>query len=86
MKKRAVELSFNAIIIAALALVVLIVLILIFTGFAEDYSKKYRDVGDQSIKQAEGKKCSGFFTPDRYCSSSGSCGDYIAFRPYFFYF
>ena len=75
MKKKGLEMSFNTIVIAALALVILLVLIAIFTGFAGDYAKKYKTIGDQSIKQAESKTCSGFFAPGRYCSTTSSCND-----------
>ena len=73
MKKKGLEMSFNTIVIAALALVVLVVLIAIFTGFAGDYSKKYTTIGDQAVQQAEGKKCTGFFNAARYCSVGSAC-------------
>lgn len=61
-KKRAVGLSIETIIIAALGFVVLVIVAVIVRTQLGHYSKGYKDTADNAIKSAEGKCISSPFS------------------------
>ncbi len=66
--KKSVELSLNAVVIAALLLGVLIVLYFIFTGFIGDSAKGIKNIRDSAIDETKGaEKCASIFNSDRRC-------------------
>ena len=72
---KAQGLSLNMIIVAALVLIVLVIVAVIFRTQILHYAKGYRNIGDQAIAGANGTMCSSFFSTDRYCSDQRDCGD-----------
>ena len=70
-KKRAEGLSINMIIIAALGLIVLIIVAVIFRTQIFHYSKGYTDTANKAIESAEGQRCTSLFSMGtRKCSST----------------
>ena len=63
--KRGAELALNTIIYAALGIIVLIVLILIFTGQFGQLSKKYTSIGEKAVSDAGTNNCETFFSGRR---------------------
>ena len=53
MKKRAVSLSMNTIVIAGLALLILVILILVFRGQIGKTTQSYLDIGKQASEEAK---------------------------------
>lgn len=70
-KKRAQGLSLNMIIVAAIGLIVLIIIAVIFREHIVSYSKGYKETADKAIESAEGERCVSLFsTTTRKCSEN----------------
>ena len=70
MKKRAVSLSMNTIVIAALALLILVILILVFRTQITKTAKSYMDIGDKAAQEADtSTSCQSLFN-NNICASS----------------
>ncbi|MBW2986243.1 hypothetical protein KY333_02620 [Candidatus Woesearchaeota archaeon] len=68
MKKRAVSLSMNTIVIAALALLILVILILVFRTQITKTAKSYMDIGDKAAGEIDtSSKCQ---VNNRICAKS----------------
>ncbi len=72
--KKGVELSLQTIVVAALSVIVLIVVILVFGGQVRKAIWGYNDVSNASIQESQGKRCASIFIPDRKCVQTG-CPD-----------
>ncbi len=78
MKKRAVSLSMNTIVIAALALLILVILILVFRTQITKTAKSYMDIGDKAAQEADtSNNCQSLFN-SKICASSPCPAKYFA--------
>jgi len=68
-KKRAEGLPLNMIIIAAIGLIVLVVVVIIFKTSVGSSAKGYKETADKAIQSAEGERCQTFFSTRR-CSTN----------------
>lgn len=77
MSKKAFEMSINAIVIAALALLVLIILALVFSSQVREGVKKYLGISSSAEEDIKSKdKCETFFS-GRQCFASKPEQGYI---------
>jgi hypothetical protein len=83
MKKRAVQLSTQTMILIILGLIVLVVLIFIFRGQVSKGAKQYFDIGEQAAGEADIEKCSGGLIVERKCATN--CKDLEKDSVYFYY-
>jgi len=74
-KKKAQGLSLQVIIIAALSLVVLVILIIIFRQQIGTGAKRYTDIGQSAEDEVKGEKCISFITA-RQCSTDAPSEDF----------
>lgn len=65
--KKSVDLTMSSIVIAALAVLVLLVLALIFKDILFGTAGGIKDIGEQGISQAKGERCSSIFGVERAC-------------------
>ncbi|MBW2973347.1 hypothetical protein KY346_03060 [Candidatus Woesearchaeota archaeon] len=70
MKKRAVQLSVQTMIIVALGLIVLLVLIFLIRGQIQKGAGQYFDIGTKIGKEAELEKCQGGFFTTKQCATN----------------
>ena len=83
MKKRAVQLSTQTMILIILGLIVLVVLIFLFKGQIGKGAKQYFDIGEQAAGEADVEKCSSGLIIDRQCAKS--CSDLEKDSIYFYH-
>jgi hypothetical protein len=69
--KKGVELSLQAIVIAALAVIALVVILIIFGSQIRKAIFGYNDVTNNSIGTIKGNNCGSLFSMDRKCFASG---------------
>jgi hypothetical protein len=70
MKKKA-QLSLQMIIVAALGLIVLVILAIIFKEHISSYAAGYKSTADNAIESAEGERCVSILTTNpRKCSDT----------------